>query len=854
MKKILFTLLLFVTIAQQGHAVLKEKDLGQTLHVLRLELYHKWNRQKELMKQMEERSKRQHEQLIDIIKRTETTSLILYSQGQDFTFDMAYACQEATTLYQELKGSTMPFDQIKAYIETEIASYDSLIYSLKQLPPALTTSPDDFEENIAAIINVAGGVDGDDDEEGDASPFMLDEQGIKDRAMCITYAGNLRRNMKLIMKRLEKDNKHYTELSKRVGRLNDYAQKKYTALQQSIFINPGTNYFQLLSRFPRQWQRVKEDFNTKYKPLEEKGADGKSKVYRSEWRGPIVMFASIFMLVYILGGTILSNVILRWLIPRRFRTKTFQQKRGILIMALAVVLFAIAVMIVRTFIHHNLMLMATSLMIEMAWLVTAIYVSLIIRLTGEQIKEGAKVYAPFIIMSMIVICFRIVLIPNALVNILFPPILLIFTIWQTFMLKKCWKYVPTSDAIYCSISLFAMFAACVLAWVGFTLMAVQIIVWWTFQLAAIATITSCYDLMEMYENRTLYKRIQKAYGDVVKSDDIRFRMKRGDFVDQTWVYDFVNRAVVPVCSVFSVMLCIYMAAEIFDLRHLCTTWFMKEITVPRLLSASLFKICLVIAMFFIFKYINYLVRSSWFKYRRKKKNKDFNATLAKNIIGLLIWGLYTIAVFLMLDVPGTGIAIVTGGLSTGMGFASKSLLENFFYGISLMSGRVRVGDYIECDGMTGKVESITYQSTQITTLDGSVVAILNSDLFSKNFKNLTRNHQYERLTIPFGVAYGTNVNEVRDMVITGIKTLCKKTADGREIVTPKHPILVAFADFGASSIDLKLVVWVLVDQKIIFTAQAKEKIYQVLNENHIEIPFPQQDIYIRSITKSEQNS
>ena len=156
--------------------------------------------------------------------------------------------------------------------------------------------------------------------------------------------------------------------------------------------------------------------------------------------------------------------------------------------------------------------------------------------------------------------------------------------------------------------------------------------------------------------------------------------------------------------------------------------------------------------------------------------------------------------------------------------------------------------------MTGKVESITYQSTQITTLDGSVVAILNSDLFSKNFKNLTRNHQYERLTIPFGVAYGTNVGEVRKLVVEGIKTLCKKTPDGRDVVTPKHPILVAFSDFGASSVDLKLVIWVLVDQRIIFTAQAKEKIYQVLNENHIEIPFPQQDIYIRSITKTEQNS
>ena len=204
------------------------------------------------------------------------------------------------------------------------------------------------------------------------------------------------------------------------------------------------------------------------------------------------------------------------------------------------------------------------------------------------------------------------------------------------------------------------------------------------------------------------------------------------------------------------MMSIYMAAEIFDLRHLCMTWFMKQIDIPRLLSASVFEICVVIALFFVFKYFNYLVRSIWFKYRRKK-GADFNATLSRNIIGLLIWGIYAIVVFLMLDVPGTGIAIVTGGLSTGMGFASKSLLENFFYGISLMSGRMRVGDYIECDGIIGKVESITYQSTQITTLDGSVVAILNSELFGKHFKNLTRNHQYELITIPFSVAYGTAV-------------------------------------------------------------------------------------------------
>ena len=838
MKKILFILLLLMTLVpQQGHAVLKEKDLGHTLHVLRLELYNKWTRQKERMKQMEERRKAQHARLVEVTKRCETTSLILYSQGQDFTFDMAYACQEATSLYQEFKKSTIPFDQIKQNIEFEITNYDSLIHSLKQIPPVILDQ--EKKDSIQILVK----------EEG---TFQLDAQGIQDRAMCIEYAETLRANMLVILIKLEQENKYYTALFNRVERLNNFAQKKYTDLQQSIFINPGTSYPQILMAIPRQWERMKDDFYTKYKPLKER-RNGQFKEYKSEWRGGIVMFASIFMLVYILGGIILSNVILRWGVPKRFRTEAFMQKRGTLIMTLAVVIFAIAVMIVRTIFHHNLMLMATGLMIEMAWLFVAILVSLIIRLKGTEIREGVKAYTPFMLMSMVVICFRIILIPNTLVNIIFPPILVIFTIWQSIMLKKSWKSIPTSDAIYCSVSLFAMLASCVLSWIGFTLMGVQIIVWWTFQLAAIASITCCYDLMEMYENRYLCQRIKKAYGDSVKEDDIRFRMKRGDFVDQTWVYDFVNRALLPVCAVFSVMHCIYLAAKIFNLRHLCITWLMEEIHVDRLFTASAFKIFIVVALFFVFKYINYIVRSSWFRYRRRMKNKDFNATLARNIIALLIWGIYIIAVFLMLHVPGTGIAIVTGGLSTGMGFASKSLLENFFYGISLMSGRVRVGDYIEYDGMIGKVESITYQSTQITTLDGSVVAILNSDLFSKNFKNLTRNHQYERLAIPFGVSYGTNVDEVRHLIVEGIKNICKKTPDGRDIVNPKHPIVVAFADFGSSSVDLLLVVWVLVDQRISFTAQAKETIYQVLNANNIEIPFPQQDIYIRSITKSEQN-
>lgn len=844
-KRLFLSIIVFLTVILNANAVLKEKDLGHTLHVLRLELYNKWLKQKENIKMLEENRTVQHKNLIEMIQRAETTSLILYSQGEEFTLDMAFACQEATNLYREQHKNTIPFAKIKTWMENEISRYDSLIVSLEHIPPFIGEAKvqldmmmkEDSMHNKQRTFK--------------EKPFRLDEEGIADREMCLKYARVLKSNLIETLSKLEDDNEHRLRLERKVELLNKYAEKKYIALQQSIFINPGTPYFAILSRLPLQWNSMKRDFNSKYMPLQEIGENGQKQIYKSEWRGGIVLFASIFMLIYILGAALISNVILRFCVPKKYRTQLFKQKRSVLIMALAVLLFAVAVMFVRNFMKQNLMIMASGLMIETAWLIEAILVSLIIRMNGNQIIKGAKIYTPFILISIIVICFRIVLIPNKLVNIIFPIILLLFTIWQIIVLKKCKKGVPSTDKLYCYISLFAMVVSCVVSWIGYTLMAVQVMIWWMFQLAAIATITCCYDIMEMYENRFLEAKIKKAYGNNVTDGEILFRMKRGDFVEQTWIYDFVNRALVPVCAVYSILFSIFMAAEIFDLRNLCMHWFKYKVTIPGIMTVSISELCLIGSLFFIFKYVNYLIRSAWFHYRREKGNKNFNATLSRNIIGLCTWGLYAIIVFLILDVPSDGIKYLGTGLAGGIGFASKSLLENFIYGISLMSGRVRVGDYIECDGITGKVESITYQSTQLITLDGSVVAILNSELFVKNFKNLTRNHQYELLKIPFGIAYGTNVDDVRRLIVEGIKPLCTKTDDGRDVVNPKQQISVAFSDFGASSVDLFLVAWVLVDQKIKFIGQAKEKIYQVLNENNIEIPFPQQDIYIRSIAKTD---
>jgi small-conductance mechanosensitive channel len=549
---------------------------------------------------------------------------------------------------------------------------------------------------------------------------------------------------------------------------------------------------------------------------------------------------------------------LRWLMPHRWRGDNYKIRRQMLTFVVGTALFAVLVMVVRSFVHRNFIHMSTGLIINMAWLLEVIFLSLYIRLKGKQMLHAAYIYMPLMVLSFIVIMFRIILIPNSILNLIFPPILLVFTIWLLWMSKRHRSSLPMLDILYSYITSIAMVVSCIVAWAGYTLMAVQIMVWWTFQLAALTTITCIYDLMEMYENRRLLRRIKtEVDDDSVARSQLLKQMKRGEFITKTWIYDFVNRTLVPILAVCSVLVSIYWAAEVFEMTSVCQKAFFHNFVDQKdLIQISLAKLCLVVALWFVFSYINYAVRCFYSHYRRLTASPDeiLNLTLPKNLIAIVTWGLYFIITLVILHVPKSGISIVSAGLATGVGFAMQELIENFFYGISLMAGRLRVGDYIQCDDIIGQVESITYQSTQVTTADGCVISFLNKDLLSKNFKNMTRNHSYELITIPVGVAYGTNVDDVRYMLNEALRPYGEEKNDlGQHIIDPDRPISVRFSDFGENSVDLKVFVWMLVEQRYALTAKIKETIYNTLNENHVEIPFPQRDIHIINNQKEQKN-
>ncbi|MBQ9584980.1 MAG: mechanosensitive ion channel [Muribaculaceae bacterium] len=890
----LFLLVVFMIVgATPTDAVFKENDFGRTIDVLCAELEAKYKEQKEMMRLYENKAQEQHKKLVATMQQIDQISLILYSQSSEFSFDMAYACQQATDLYHNNITST-PFNIILKKIDADIERYDSLIYVLKHIAPAIDDSKTAKQkkakaEETPAIEQIADSImekqkathknnentneqqksieqilqQPPKEEDEKASLYVLNDREKKIRELCLTYAQALRNNLIKSKETISKDKAFYDEVKAKLASLNRYALKKYEELQNSIFKNGGSNYFTVLSTLGTTLPKIKKELKSKYNILRRDGEKGEIV---SQWRGPVIIMSSALILICIFIATILSVIILRWFLPRRIRTmESYLKRRAVIGLACGVFLFTIFITIAYWLINHNFILMAIGITIIYSWLLLVILVSLLIRLNDNQIKAGAWVYTPFMLMAFVVIVLRIIFIPNMVVSIVFPPLALLFTIWQLIILRKKKPELPTIDVFFAFFSLAAMVFSTVFAWCGYTLLAVQIMMWWSFQLACIQTIVCLYDLAKMYEKKYLIKRIKKnalakrvnrkkKMTEEKRNAKLLEQSKKGDFINSTWLFDFFLKVALPVMAVISVLMSVVFAARMFNMKQLLVKIFYHNfIDQDGIIQISLYKIFLVLSLSFLFYYINYLAHSIYRKLKLKQSAKNDpsnrpNITLANNIITILVWGSFIIFALVLFKVPKGGISLISAGLATGLGFAMKDILENFIYGLSLMSGRVKVGDFIECDGILGKVESIGYQSTQMTTLDGSVIAFLNTQLFNKNFKNMTKNHSYEYVKLPIGVAYGVDVEQVREMLTRELnKFLDLTTASGRPVVQKKQEFKVYFSDFGDNSINLLVAFWVLVEEKISFVYKVKETIYNTLQRNNIEIPFPQHDVYIRRL-------
>ena len=862
-KKRILTLVLTLLVLVPAYAVLNEKDLAQTLSVLRYELRSAWLASEDRAERTRGRGARQHAQLVQMMQRSNELSLMLYSQKQDYTFDMTYALNEVSRQYEEFSSQKLPFDDIITRLDIDIDRYDRLIHTLRRLPPAqlmayrdstgqLVYMDVDVWRNRRDSLRQARGETATQrvmDTTGRTRPFVLDSLGQQDRDSCLFYAENLLRICKMQKEQLVRDSTHYAETAALLKSTYDYAQQRYKTVQNRIFIEGQTPYGTILKSFPRYWQQAVTDARDKYSPR----ALGD---VNSQWRGPMVTAFSLFLLGYLLISAVLA-IALVTLLTRKvpfFRKERFTDHRFEMTLITGVVIFAVSIMIASWASKQNFFAMASKLMVEFAWMLAAILVSLVIRLKGEAIRKGIRLYVPILFLSFIVISLRIAFVPNSLLNIVFPPLLLIFTAFQGWTLFRNRKDLPAWDVAYGWISLLVLVATTIIAFRGFVLLGIQLLIWWIFLLTLLQTITAVYDLVHIYyvhHIRDLKTKYIEAHPTLPNETD-------EDLIAVTWPHSLFKYALLPVAIVLSIPFSLFMASSVFDLGEVFDQYYRYPfLNLEGYISLSFYKIILVVVLFFLFRYLVYVGKALYHLLKVKSLLKgsagrlfhenQANFTLAENIIAISLWGVYIITIFVLLKIPTAAIKVIGAGLATGLGFAMKDILNNFFYGVQLMSGRVRVGDFIECDGIRGKVDSINYQSTQIIASDGSVMAFPNATLFNKNFKNLTKNHSYELLSFDVGVKYGVDVEKVRTIIQEALVPLEKKDAYGREIVDPKYGIQVRFKDFGDNSVNLSVHQYITVDEHYTYPARAKELIYNALNANGIEIPFPQRDLYIKAM-------
>ena len=866
-KKRLLVLVLALAALIPAYAVLNEKDLAQTLSVLRYELRSAWLASAERSKRTLERGSRQRAQLVEMMQRSNELSLMLYSQKQDYTFDMTYALNEVSRQYEDFSAQKLPFDDIITRLDIDIDRYDRLVTTLKRLPPAqlmayrdstgqlVYLDRDAYRHRRDSLRQVRGerAVRRAMDTTGRTRPFMLDSLGQIDRDSCIFYAENLLEACRMQKEQLVRDSTHYSETAALLKSSYDYAQQRYKTVQNRIFIEGQTAYGALLKNFPRYWQQATRDAQDKYSPR----ALGD---VTSQWRGPMVTAFSVFLLFYMLISAVLAVALVAFLTRKVafFKKERFTNHRFETTLITAVVIFALSIMIASWASKQNFFAMASKLMVEFAWMLAAILISLVIRLRGEAIRKGIRLYVPILLLSFIVISLRVAFVPNSLLNIIFPPLLLIFTAAQAWTLFRNKKDLPAWDVAYGWVSLLVLVATSIIALRGFVLLGIQLLIWWIFLLTLLQTITAVYDLLHIYYVRHI-KEMKTSY---IEAHPNLPNDTDEDLIAVTWPHSFVKSALLPVAIVLSIPFSLFMASSVFDLNEVFNEYYrVPFLEVPGYISLSCYKLVLVLVLFFLFRYLVYAGKALYRLLRIKSLLKgsagrlfhenQANFTLAENIIGISLWGIYVIAIFLILKIPGGAIKVIGAGLATGLGFAMKDILNNFFYGVQLMSGRVRVGDFIECDGIRGKVDSINYQSTQIIASDGSVMAFPNATLFNKNFKNLTKNHSYELLSFDVGVKYGVDVDEVRGIIQDALEPLKTKDVYGRDVVDPKYGIQVRFKDFGDNSVNLSVYQYITVEEHYTYPARAKELIYNALNVHGIEIPFPQRDLYIKAIPEKK---
>ena len=845
------------------------RPLNSSLRELKNELQASYRQLPEMQAYFDEEYAQRHQEMLDVISTSNEQSILLYTQEHHMTFDMSYVLKKVTSEYKAFNENRRPYDQSVIDLNYEIDRYARLIEALRRLPPRikkikvsvvpdsllyrndslemhLSKSSTSLEKEIFRVVNDTA-----------YAPFVLDQDGQKYRDTCIFYASELLKTYATNRTTILRDSSHYQETYLRMKENYDYAEERYRELQEYVFSEGQISFVSILTHFKPFIETVKQDLASQFDThFFEDNEDFRLDDMSSSGAHVMLLIGCFLQLVALVMCWLLVFGVL-WLVYRfAYKKQSMLRKQLPLFSVLAGT--ALYVLLFRFLWNNNEYLqMGVHNINTFLWLLIAITGSLLLRGKPDQIRHGLWLYAPAFFMAFVIIVCRNAFVPDSLMALIFPPILLLVIIRQLLFCINKHSKADKIDSRLGWASLLIYIVAFVFAFLGYTFVCLLILVWWYFQLAVLLAVVCVADLLERYKSRWLDKRVDAMRERITY---VGGEERESLLFGATWLYDLVRQVWVPVLLVFSLPMCAHLSLNIFDFNDL----FIKYYTSPFVsvagndgvesLCISAQSVVYLITLLLVLRYMNRAIHAIWQyarytlfmrKYNRTSiRSNEINLSLGNSIITVLVWMIFAIIVVVELKIPTGSLGLVAGGLSAGIGLALKDIINNFIYGIQLMGGRLRVGDWIECDGVRGKVTAINYQCVQVETIDGTEMSFLNASLFGKNFNNLTRNNSYELTKITVGVAYGTDVDKAREVLVKAMQKMCTKDRYGREIVAPKPGVYVIVDEMADSAVVIGVKQMVLVAERISYVERAKEVIYNALNEAGITIAFPQCDVHL----------
>ena len=257
-----------------------------------------------------------------------------------------------------------------------------------------------------------------------------------------------------------------------------------------------------------------------------------------------------------------------------------------------------------------------------------------------------------------------------------------------------------------------------------------------------------------------------------------------------------------------------------------------QLTVGQILLASI----LFILGFFLARWLEKKLSSRLVE----RKVRAEVVHLVRRVFYILVIAILVITALDLLNVPLAAFAFISGALAIGVGFGAQNIINNFISGWILMWERpIRIGDWVEIDGMVGVVEEINTRSTRLKRIDGVHLLLPNSKLLEDTVINWTRVDNILRSEVRVGVSYSS------DVVL--VKKLLEQVVEEYDVILSKPEPKVVFEDFGDSALIFDVYFWIEMSEGRSLRGTRSElrfKIAKIFEENGIVIAFPQQDVHI----------